>query len=116
MDNINNDLYLIQQNLKTLNILLVLIAYIISEICYLPNRRWHVRPMISEDKRLSTGAYYKLHTFFRLEDHEQFQHYLRMPEKTFAFLYEKLRERLTKKNTRLRKSLSPELRLAAVLS
>lgn len=58
---------------------------------------------------------YNLHTFFRMEDHELFFQYMRMPEKTFALLYEKLRSKLKKQNTRLRESLSPELRLSAVL-
>lgn len=115
MDN-SVGLFSIQQNLKTFSVLLVLISYFISELCNMPNRHWRVRPMISEEKRLNTGTYYKLFTFFRLEDHEQFQYYMRMPEKTFAFLYEKLRAKLTKKNTRLRTCLGPELRLAAVLT
>lgn len=114
MDN-KEKLVLIQNNVNVLKMILMITAYYVYEIYCMANRRWWVRPVNSVQNKIIHGAYYSLHTFFRMEDHESFFQYMRMPESTFSYLYEKLWVKLTKRNTAMRESLSPELRLAAVL-
>lgn len=109
------DILQLQTNIATLNALLTLLAFCVHEILCQANRRWWVRSVYSEENRASHAAFRNLHTFFRLEDHEMFYKYMRMEESDFAFLFEKVKDKIKKKDTRYRKALPAELRLAAVL-
>lgn len=109
------DVFQLQTNMATLNAMLTLFAFCVYEVLRQGNRRWWVRSVYMEENRASHSAFRNLHTFFRLEDHEMFYKYMRMEEKYFAFLYEKIKDKIKKKDTSYRKSLPAELRLAAVL-
>lgn len=109
------DLDQLQANIATLNMFLLLLAFCVHEIYCFANRRWWVRTVFSEEQRRNHGSFYHLHNFLRIEDHEMFFRLFHMEECDFSLLYEKLRDKLRKKDTRLRKSLPAELRLAAIL-
>lgn len=111
----DEDIFQLQTNIATLNALLTLLAFCVHEVLRQGNRRWWVRSVYLEENRAAHSAFRNLHTFVRLEDQEMFYKYMRMEEKDFAFLYEKVKDKLKKKDTKFRKSLPAELRLAAVL-
>lgn len=109
------DIFRLQTNIARLNALLTLLAFCAHEVLRQGNRRWWVRSVYVEENRTAHSAFHNLHTFFRIEDHEMFYKYMRMEEEDFAFLYEKVKDKIKKKNTKYRKCLPAELRLAAVL-
>lgn len=103
-------------NVHNLDRILIIIGYVIWEIMNFSNRRWWERPVNNPHVRERYGAYYGLYHYFKIDDHEMFKQYLRMEQKHFCILYEKLKDRLKKKNTKWRPSIHPELRLSTVLS
>ncbi|XP_057308742.1 uncharacterized protein LOC130647044 [Hydractinia symbiolongicarpus] len=66
-------------------------------------------------KRKSIGVYDNLVQELRLYDEESFRKYLRMSPDIYELLLEKVRSKLTKKTTHLRKPLEPELKLTITL-
>lgn len=77
------------------------------------NRRWHVRPHITNFMRDNYGAYEMLFLYFANNDSEEFYNMVRMDLQCFRVLYNLLYERLLK--TSLRRPLSGELRLVLTL-
>ncbi|XP_057313125.1 uncharacterized protein LOC130654534 [Hydractinia symbiolongicarpus] len=65
-------------------------------------------------KRKSIGVYDNLVQELRLYDEESFRKYLRMSPDIYELLLEKVRSKLTKKTTHLRKPLEPELKLTLI--
>lgn len=87
----------ISLNLKMLGRILIIIGYVVWEILNSANRRWWERPVNNPQIRERWGAYYGLFQYFKIEDHEMFKQYLRMEQEHFCVLFEKLKDRLTKK-------------------
>ena len=77
-----------------------------------PRRIW-VKPWIQERDRL--GAYNALICEFTLHEREDYRRFMRMNTETFHELLEKIRPYITKKETHLRKPISPEEKLAVTL-
>lgn len=92
--------------------LLILVDILIKE-CSKNNRRWWTKPFLHKDERLQFGAHTRIVRYFLLNDHEEFQRFVRMSVSQFNRLYEWVRPKLLKRSNR--EPLSPDLKLAAVL-
>lgn len=78
-------------------------------------RRWWVKPHLLPEMRKIYGAYDAVFIYFKLEDHEEFFHFMGMYPDNFDKLYRLTRVHLTKQTTNMREPLPPELKLAAVI-
>lgn len=76
-------------------------------------RRWWTKPELAEEMRDRYGAYTTIFLYFKLQDEEEFYNFVGMRLESFINLLNLVQERLVKRSRR--KSLPPELRLAAVL-
>lgn len=95
-----------------LNLLRLIKLYL--EIQQTRNRRWHVKPYLTDLERESLGAYRMMFLYFANNDSEGFYNMVRMNVKSFRKLYNVLHDRLLK-NSFFRRPLSGELRLALTL-
>ncbi|OXU18653.1 hypothetical protein TSAR_014054 [Trichomalopsis sarcophagae] len=77
-------------------------------------RRWWIKPELKEEIGLRFGAYSTIFLYFKLEDEEEFYNFVGMTLTQFNNLHNLVHNRLVKRSCR--RSLSPELRLAAVLN
>lgn len=71
-----------------------------------------VHPIVND--RLSKGHFYTLFAEVR-EDNEKFFNFTRMPMASFDELLGYIKEKITKKNTRMRTSIPPEEKLVITL-
>lgn len=75
-------------------------------------RRMWVHPIV--DSRPEKGHFYNLFSELR-EDEEKFFNFTRMSTATFDALLMSIREKITKKDTRMRKCIPPEEKLVITL-
>ncbi len=78
-------------------------------------RRFQTRPWLTEERRRLYGHYTRLMEELRLEDPQAFFNYLRMEPGMFDELVQRVGPRIEKKDTRMRKALSPGLKLAITI-
>lgn len=76
-------------------------------------RRWWVKPHITVPFRNRFGAYHKLFTYFKWQDHDEFFEFTRMSVPQFEKLHALLAPSLEKHSQR--EPLPTELRLAVTL-
>ena len=73
----------------------------------------HIMPWLQ--KRPNFGAYPTLMQEFKLDDHNEYEQFLRLSPQLFEELLEMLNPLLKKEDTEMRESLCPKLKLAATL-
>lgn len=76
-------------------------------------RRWWTKPEVAEEMRERYGAYATIFLYIKLHDEEEFYNFVGMRLVPFVNLLNLVQEILVKRSRR--RSLPPELRLAAVL-
>lgn len=74
-------------------------------------RRWWIKPWIDQ----SLGNLSLFDEFKECDDLKSLKNYLRMDESTFSILLEKIRHRIEKKDTRMRKAISAKSKLIITL-
>ena len=78
-------------------------------------RRWWVRPWLSAEKRLTHGHYDRLMAELRVDDTQSFVNFVRVEPQMFDELLRRVGARIVKKDTKLRRALSPGLKLAITI-
>jgi len=78
-------------------------------------RRFQTRPWLTEERRRLYGHYTRLMEELRVEDPQFFFNYLRMKPAMFDELVQRVGPRIEKQDTRMRKALSPGLKLAITI-
>ncbi|KAJ8666114.1 hypothetical protein QAD02_007776 [Eretmocerus hayati] len=95
-------------------LLISAMADIITELDSIRIRRWWTKPHLMERARNECGAYTTVFTYFKLNDHEEFQHFTGMSVLQFSYILDNVRNDLT--TTSHRPGLHSELKLAATIN
>lgn len=78
-------------------------------------RRWWVRKDLKEEERNFYGAYKRLFSKYKHDDHEQFEKFVGMSVRQFNYLHRKVKSKLCKDVFCIRRRLGSQIKLAAVL-